>query len=311
MRTIFTLLLCLCCELVHAQNRIDLLFSIQFDNNDRRIGYGFVPYSNPINDSSYIHVDTSYKNNKWQVGHPAKQHFTSARTLPNAIVTDTVNGCTPGDTSVFILKVPKDAGAGFSIFSFIYRLDKDTDDIAILELSRDTGKHWVNMFADTAFQLKSGSPNFSNSTSTWDSMAWWPVYPYFYSDFSVSHMGYFLFRFTFITGQSSTYRDGWMIDNIGFGYANEGLANIDRNIFATMSPNPANEFTTIKYSLKQRADMSVQLFDALGSEVKNVTIKNALSGQTQINTGGLPEGLYFYSMKTAYGQATGKLLVNH
>ena len=49
-----------------------------------------------------IEIDTvHYHHNIWQVGAPHKSVFTSAQSLPNAIVTDTANPVPPNDTSVF------------------------------------------------------------------------------------------------------------------------------------------------------------------------------------------------------------------
>jgi len=281
-------------------------FFINFNINQQYI-YSSQPYDSLLTSSMFVQIDTSYRNNKWEVGRPSKQHFTSAYSLPNAIVTDTISSCMPGDTSVFVLKVPKNVWYGLAAVSFVFQLDIDTSDRAFLDISRDTGKNWTNLFGDPEFQLITPHIDLSSSTSGWDTIAWSCLN----SSDSNYHVGYLLLRFTFISGRSNAYRDGWMIGNIALNYFHDDVPEVIQNITARLTPNPANQSVIIKYSLTQRTDMAVQLFDALGREVKNITILNALSGQTQINTNDLPEGMYFYSMRTAYGQATGKLLVNH
>ena len=86
--------------------------------------------------------------NVWQIGTPQKSVFDSAATLPNAIVTDTINFYPSHDTSSFIAKVYLN-GNNWGIFALQWKqkLDMDTSfDGGIIEYSIDTGNTWINVF---------------------------------------------------------------------------------------------------------------------------------------------------------------------
>ena len=94
-----------------------------------------------------IDIDSD-SSNVWQIGIPQKIIFDSAATLPNAIVTDTINFYPSSDTSRFIAKVYLN-GNNWGIFALQWKqkLDLDTAfDGGIIEYSTDTGNTWVNVF---------------------------------------------------------------------------------------------------------------------------------------------------------------------
>ena len=134
MRRLLVLLLCLITFAAKSQWAALGGDSITFDPTD--------PYYH-----SLIVIDTThYHHNIWQIGRPAKTVFTSARSAPNAIVTDTLNPYPVNDTSVFIAKIPARRG-GFPIrdIGFYYQLNIDTNAIVKVELSEDSGARWMNV----------------------------------------------------------------------------------------------------------------------------------------------------------------------
>ncbi|MBW7914274.1 MAG: hypothetical protein H3C54_11410, partial [Taibaiella sp.] len=101
-------------------------------------------------------IDTAnYPNNIWQIGEPQKTTFNSAHSYPNAVITDTINAYPVNDTSVFYFKVVSYHPPGLPQhwyelvgFSFNYRLDIDSGEIVKVEISTDSGMHWVNLLEE-------------------------------------------------------------------------------------------------------------------------------------------------------------------
>ena len=79
----------------------------------------------------------------------------------------------------------------------------------------------------------------------------------------------------------------------------------------TAYPNPANNKVTISYRLTSTADVTVSLTDMLGQIVNEQRINSVSGGKVVINTAGLSQGVYFYTI-TANGQRnTGRVVVVH
>src|SRR5271156_3984683 len=120
---------------------------------------------------SWIYFDTTHAGNQWQIGRPQKTVFNAAHSLPNALVTDTVNTCLPNDTSIVIFKVPMHLWLGIGGVSFFYKLNIDSGDIAAVDWSADTGATWSNVLADTGLFTTYGlTDSLVNTGSQWDSI---------------------------------------------------------------------------------------------------------------------------------------------
>lgn len=94
--------------------------------------------------------------------------------------------------------------------------------------------------------------------------------------------------------------------------ASTGLAEIptDRNYISKPFPNPASQITNFFVStLKGSKNVSVKIFNTLGSEVKNIPF-NESKGPVRINTSNLKPGLYFYSLwVNGKSSGSGKLMI--
>lgn len=75
-------------------------------------------------------------------------------------------------------------------------------------------------------------------------------------------------------------------------------------------PNPFNPSTTIRFSLKQEAFVTLKIFDIAGREVEMLVNGNRKSGEHEISwsASSYPSGIYFYRM-TADGQNDEKKMV--
>lgn len=259
---------------------------------------------------SRLFIDTvHYKHNEWQIGKPNKRVFDSAFTYPNAIVTDTSNPVLPNDTSVFVLKIPSDGYPNpFDLiwFSFVYKLDIDSGDIAMLEVSIDSGSRWINVLTDTNMNFtwiynSHGKPDLSISTSQWDSVTIAPHrLPTPYNDT-------LLVRFTLITGSDTTARDGWMIDHIATQYPSEDVPQINRAAFQ-LYPNPANGEVKIELVNALNNGYKLTVLNAVGMRVFADKIpKGGTSYMMQVRN--WDAGVYFVELDDGRGSRAVKKLV--
>jgi subtilisin-like proprotein convertase family protein len=89
----------------------------------------------------------------------------------------------------------------------------------------------------------------------------------------------------------------------------DNTTNIVPNLTATLLPNPANDYTTLEYTLPQGIEATLTLTDALGnhnlSAISNLRNSNTL----QIDTHTLPAGIYFVTLHTTLGNLTKKLII--
>ncbi|HUF10628.1 MAG TPA: T9SS type A sorting domain-containing protein [Rhodothermales bacterium] len=64
-------------------------------------------------------------------------------------------------------------------------------------------------------------------------------------------------------------------------------------------PNPFNPSTTITYSIPQRSDVRLSVFDALGRQVRQLTsgVQPAGRYSLTVDATDLPSGVYFYTLE--------------
>ncbi len=79
-------------------------------------------------------------------------------------------------------------------------------------------------------------------------------------------------------------------------------------------PNPFNPVTIIKYSIPERSNVSLTVYDILGSKVTTLINQQQNAGSYKVNfnpsliNGGLSSGIYFYTLKTDATLITKKLI---
>ncbi len=76
-------------------------------------------------------------------------------------------------------------------------------------------------------------------------------------------------------------------------------------------PNPFNPSTTIRYSIPARADVELNVYDALGNLVETLVNREQEAGiyQVEFNPVNLASGIYFYQIKTNSFVETKKLVL--
>lgn len=77
----------------------------------------------------------------------------------------------------------------------------------------------------------------------------------------------------------------------------------------TAYPNPFNPTTTIKFTLPQKADVSLRVFDLLGREVAELVRGEREAGehQTRFDASQLSTGVYIYQLRVGNDIITKKM----
>lgn len=263
--------------------------------------------------------DTTYKqsviidkisnpNNIWQVGKPQKTKFASAHSVPNSIVTDTLNYYPCNDTSSFILTHNiqlNGNGANYwgSVFNGSYYVNSDTlNDIGTLEVSSNKNHTWINLLTSTYFYIEykptlTGNSNgwqyFSIFIKSYPLQAWWGDTIYL--------------RFTFESDSIQMNKDGIMFDDIQIVDVGEGIEEFGYGLINSKAfPNPVNDNLVIEFDNKNNSSFDIILIDNTGKAVR--TISDFKQSSVSTNVKELSSGIYYYKLinrkdkKNAFGK---------
>ena len=288
----------------------------------------YIPYKN-VGDTIGIFTVISFEEptpyitilplpqNLWQIGVPHKVFFNSAYTLPNAIITDTINNYPKNNLSTFELIAGQFNALyyPFEIFiDFRHKYDSDTlSDGGFITVSWDNGLSWMNIMTDTShiFEitpkypfawgnnnlytaeslLNNGEPGFSGHSGDWihSSMAWYFLPVKKHPELIPDTMR---LRFNFISDTIEQHREGWMIDQIrlyaidlGSGIQ-EGLAGKTHSWFY---PNPVKTTATFTMNRTYR-NVQYEITDSKGILVSKSDLGSC--DEFTFERGSLPPGMY-------------------
>jgi hypothetical protein len=98
----------------------------------------------------------------------------------------------------------------------------------------------------------------------------------------------------------------WFMEGVGVEERSKDLSSLDQNV-----PNPAGETTTIGYTLPLAGHVTLDLFDLQGRVIRNLFNGQAAAGtqKVTVSTSDLNPGVYYYTLKTASGKQTRKMVV--
>lgn len=263
--------------------------------------YKYFDFDAIFNSEKYLYFkqDTSISNRNWQIGKVDKSIFSYDSVFKRGLCTDTLNVINPGDTfSAIVLFDTWGYAGGGNWFHLIfdYKIDADSGDKAWVEISVDQGKSWINLLEqDTVYDISwlgnEGKPVLSGQQYQWlefdAEMDRWgaesdtAVYPQI-----LRGKDSIFYRFTFIAGQSTRQRDGWLIDKLRFINYYESINTIgEQNAGFSLYPNPANSLLHVR-SEKLASIEQWRLYNLFGDLV--------LSGESEhdISVSGLASGLY-------------------
>ncbi len=201
-----------------------------------------------------IILDTS-STNIWQIGKPQKAIFDSAATLPNVLITDTINYYPNNNISRFYFGFKTSSFNPFvRTLKWKQKLDLDTTfDGAIVEYSTDSGSTWVNIINNPNIYnfygfdpinkdtLISGEYCFSGKDSNWKEI--WLCFNPSWLTLTDS----IAFRYTLKTDSINNNKEGWMVDNFRLEYTFMHTAKIvAQKNYLHIYPNPTSDFLNIE-----------------------------------------------------------------
>jgi hypothetical protein len=257
-----------------------------------------------------IKIDTSQKNNVWQIGRPQKNFFDSAYSKPYAIITDSISSYPVNNISSFTVIMPGPSNAGWSecvppYIYFFQKFDMDSlQDSGHIDISTDRGITWKNI---EKYCGKYYPVNITGRSNNW-------VQTTMNCNINFPICDTALMRFTFYSGSISLGKEGWMIDNIYIGYSIcEGINEHDVNPSQiNIYPNPSSQQVTLSYELPQQENSAtLQLYNTMGQLVKTIAV-NGYKGEMGDNVSALPNGIYYYTLVVnGTITETNKLVVIH
>ena len=222
----------------------------QFYNQYFDGGVLFPPYS-----SITIHIDNSSENS-WQIGRPSKTLFNSSNTSPKAIVTDTLNYYPINDTSTFSFAIP--------LTNFPWA------PIAL---------QWTQKI-NFDMNLDGGIVEFSNDSVTWENAGWSPYSYQFYGYNPINLDGFGSVNYGF-TGTDNTWRDIWLCIDPNYGHQNDTLffrfTSISDNINTNKEGWMIDNFqarTTVIHPVKETSQIDdIVVYPNISTGMVNIEMK--------------------------------------
>jgi len=263
----------------------------------------------------FMYRDTiSNPNCIWQIGAPQKTVFTSSQSLPNSIITDTLNPYPINDTSSFIIKHEVGwgylcAGLGTVKLSGSYYVNSDSlNDFGIIEFSPDNGITWVLITTGPnawPYSINAAPPIFTGNSGGWK---------YFNLSldgvdgmYNFQPLDTVQYKFTFISDGNLDNKDGLMFDNLAILDICTIGTNEYQNQNTNAYPNPFT--TTLNLNYEHLTKGKLFIYDMTGKLVHSESIKN--SNSTTVSTSTFNKGIYFYKIvdaKTGLSLDSGKVV---
>lgn len=239
--------------------------------------------------------------NIWVRGESQKSILTCTG---GVMITDSVNTYPNETNASFEVHWPAWNQYPFSlIMSFHHSMDSDSLlDGGMIEVSRDYGTTWTNVIEDqtnmlflsnelytTSDTLFTGEKGFSGTfVDRFTEIEWVWLFPI--KDFPTDTMYY---RFRFISDTTDNTKEGWMISDIAFSYADLGSGLEEIALFDfSVAPNPSNGWIEINSS--SDAERAI-LRDLNGSIVQTELLGN----KKVLNYSGLSKGNYFLQLQSS------------
>lgn len=260
--------------------------------------------------------------NTWQIGPPQKNIFSSASTLPNAMVTDTINDYPINDTSRFYVSYPlSESEYGILAFQWKQKLDLDTAmDGGLIEYSLDSGETWISVFNnpyvynfygfddENVDTLPGGEIAFTGTDGSWRDI--WLCFDYSWLN-NYWYMDSMRFRFTLVSDSIEKFKEGWMIDNMVIHPTFIHTINeVPQEKYMQVYPNPASDivYIEIRKIMEYHIIESMELIDQFGRLVDSwsfVPTKFWFATKPYVN------GMYFIRVKTNIQTEVTPIVINN
>lgn len=266
--------------------------------------------------SIFMQIDS---NSTWQIGRPSKIIFDTAATLPNAIITDTVNSYPNNDSSSFTFQFDNTLFLwGIAAIQWKQKLDFESGvDGGIVEYSVDSGLTWHNVMNDPfVYSFYGFNPinqdtlannvyAFSGTDSSWADV--WLCFDASWLSFQQS----LFFRFSILSDSNDTQQEGWMIDNfINRLTVIHTLKEEEQKEYMSIHPSPTSGKVNIKMEKKSEMHIikQINLFDNQGKLVKEWGLSPT---KFTIDISEFPNGIYHLQVITNFESNTKTILLEH
>lgn len=281
-------------------------FNQYFDGADTSVSYSLI-----------VEIDTA-ASNVWQIGKPQKMIFDSAATLPNAIVTDTVNYYPVNNSSSFQYTIDPWTTWGILAIQWKQKLDMDFgQDGGIIEFSVDSGNTWTsafnspyvynfygydNMNVDT---LQNGEMAFTGTDSSWKDI--WLCFDMTWLNFNDR----IVVRHTFTSDSIDNNKEGWIIDNM-FAHITmiHTVNEIKPEAYMIVLPNPTSGRVDI-VTEKIDGPHIIEKIELVNMEGKVVQEWGISPTKFYIDISHHPNGIYILNVKTNVKSESFKIVLEH
>lgn len=242
-------------------------------------------------------------------------------------VTDSSLYYRSNDTSSFIIDFITKWDNLTMQLSWSHYMDLGKGDYGKVEISRDTGRTWINCFEspaktvvhsiykyeyDVLDTLANGDIVFTGTDyGFWDRIDL--VYD-FYEILPPDRLLVWdkvLVRFTFVTDSASSPNIGWAIDSLEvYTYYPEDIQKLERNGLIKTYPNPVTHMLNIETKQGNSTENIGQLFlyNSLGQKIAEWS---GLPSKFSIDTQPYPNGVYFLKSANTTGFGTTTVVIQH
>jgi hypothetical protein len=252
-----------------------------------------------------LFIDTNENpNNIWQIGPPQKSIFDSSYSMPNVIVTDTINYYPVNDTSSFTIKTIADLGYIWPHAAAVgaaYKVNSDSlNDYGLIEFSPDNGNTWIDLLNDTIYDSYFywmnpwGKPTLTGNSNGWKVFA--VDVAYLGPLFNIQQGDTVQFKFTFISDSIADTLDGLMFDS--FSYL-DFVSSVEEheNLWFTSKafPNPTNGKLKIDFAPSFGSALTLTVYDNTGKEL--FFMDKIKESTIDLSVEEFPSGAYSYLLE--------------
>lgn len=271
-----------------------------------------------VSQSIFVNLDTTISG-IWQIGPPQKIIFESASTVPNVLITDTVNTYPDSLNSSAWFMLPENMlYAGAIAIQWNQKLDLDTNmDGGLIEFSSDSGITWENAFYNSNVYnfygwdipnegaLPAGDPCFTGTDSTWKNI--WLCFSYDY----LQTINSLSIRFRIVSDSVETNQEGWMIDNLmvqetWFHPVAEQSKPSNFKVYPTITERSI----TIKQT-NSSPDFLVKQISILSLNGQFIRFIQLPSGQEEIDLSDLAPGRYLIMIESSGTKELHEIVIAH
>lgn len=262
-----------------------------------------------------IEIDTA-NGNIWQIGSPQKTIFNSAATIPNVIITDTIQPYPTSDSSSFQYTIIPWSTWGILAIQWKQKLDMELGkDGGLVEFSIDGGLSWSNAFTDPGVynfygfntanvaNLPNGERGLTGVDSTWKDA--WLCYDMSWMSFNDS----LIVRHTFVSDSVQTNQEGWMLDNfLVHSTIIHTVNKVEQKEYMQVAPNPTTGLINI-HTQKIEGFHIIEEMQLSTIDGKIIQQWTNLPTKYQLDISNQPSGIYLLQIQTNQSKETFKIVL--